>query len=63
MTDDPIVNEVRAVRDAIAKEHDYDIGAIFDTLRAIEARSAQQHVSHPARKAPEQAANAGAAQR
>jgi hypothetical protein len=35
MTRDPIVEEVRAVRDSIAKEHDYDVAAIFAALRAM----------------------------
>jgi hypothetical protein len=35
---DPIVNEVRAARDAIAKEFDYDIERI---ARAMQERQAQ----------------------
>ncbi|WP_438013776.1 hypothetical protein WMF18_22890 [Sorangium sp. So ce315] len=37
MISDPLVDEVRAIRDAIAKEHDYDIDAIFEELRRLEA--------------------------
>ena len=29
MSDDPIVDEVRAIRDAIADENNYDLDAIF----------------------------------
>ena len=35
MTSDPIVDEVRAVRDAIAEEHDYDLTRIFEALREM----------------------------
>ncbi len=37
MTRDAIVDEVRAFRDEIAKEFNYDIGAIFAALRKMEA--------------------------
>ncbi len=50
MIPDPVVEEVRAIRDEIAKEHDYDINAIFQTLRHLDATSAAQHVSLPARR-------------
>lgn len=33
MTKDPIVEEVRAIRDEHAKKFDYDLRAIFDDLR------------------------------
>ena len=33
MTQDAIIDEVRALRDELAKEHDYDIDAIFAALR------------------------------
>lgn len=49
MIPDPIVEEIRAIRDEIAKEHDYDINAIFEALRRLDATSAAQHVSLPAR--------------
>ena len=45
MTRDAIVDEVRAFRDEIAKEHDYDIGAIFAALRKMEATGPGHHVS------------------
>ena len=50
MTSDPIVDEIRQFRDEIAKEHDYDIDAIFVALRAMEAASGRPHVSLPARR-------------
>ena len=35
MTRDPIVEEVRAVREAIAKEHNNDLAAICEAFRAM----------------------------
>jgi hypothetical protein len=34
--EDPIVNEVRAAREELAKKFNYDIGAIFKHLRVME---------------------------
>lgn len=42
MNDDPIVEEVRRVRDKLARQFDYDIHAIFADLRA------REHVENPA---------------
>jgi len=50
MTRDAIVDEVRAFRDEIAKEYDYDIGAIFAALRKMEAANPGHHVSLAPRK-------------
>lgn len=50
MTRDPIVEEVRALRDEIAKEHGYDIKAIFQTLQRLDATNPTPHVSLPARR-------------
>ena len=55
MTRDAIVDEVRAFRDEIAKEYDYDIGAIFAALRKMEATGQGHHVS----LAPRTIANQG----
>ena len=52
MKKDPIVDEVRAIRDAIAREHEYDLDAIFRMLREAESRSGRAHVSPPAPKVP-----------
>ena len=54
MTKDAIVDEVRAVRDEIAKEYDYDIGAIFAALRKMEAANPGHHVSLAPRKTSDQ---------
>lgn len=47
MIHDPIVDEVRAIREAIAREHNYDIDAIFEMLRRLEAASGRPHESPP----------------
>jgi len=47
MKRDPIVDEVRAIRDAIAREHDYDLDSILRMLRGAEPRSGREHVSPP----------------
>jgi hypothetical protein len=50
MIRDAIVDEVRAIRDEIAKEHDYDIHELFKAFRQVEATSGRAHVSFPARR-------------
>ena len=45
MSPDPIVEEVRAERDEIAKEHNYDINSIFEMLRELDATSPSRHVT------------------
>ena len=47
---DTIVDEVRAVRDAIAKEFDYDIEKLAQALKEHEARSGRKFVRLPPRK-------------
>lgn len=47
MTRDPIVEEVRAFRDEIAKALDYDIDAIFEAFRARESACGEPRVSLP----------------
>jgi hypothetical protein len=51
MTRDPIVDEVRAARDKLAADHDYDLGAIFAALRAMAADSDVERVALPGRPA------------
>jgi hypothetical protein len=46
----PIVDEVRAVRDAIAKECDYDIVKIAEAVRVREVKSGRTFVRLPPRK-------------
>ena len=45
-----IVDEVRAARDAIASEFDYDIAKIAEAIRARESESGRTFVSLPPRK-------------
>ena len=47
MKKDPIVDEVRAIRDQIAKEHNYDLDSIFQMFRELEVTSGREHVSPP----------------
>ena len=50
MTRDPIIEEVRAIRDAYAKEHGYDVKAIVAALQQEEAESGRQVVSLPPKR-------------
>jgi len=68
MSRDPIIDEVRAIRDAIAREHDYDLDSIFRMLRTREMTSGRPHVTLAPRRMPvatatepEDAARQGAA--
>ena len=45
MIRDAIVDEVRAIRDEIAKECGYDVHELFEAFRRLEAGSATDHVS------------------
>ena len=49
---DPIVEEVRAIREAFAKEHGYDVKAIVLALQREEAESGRRAVSLPAKRLP-----------
>ena len=46
---DPIVAEVRAVRDEYAARFGYDVSAIFRDLRARQETSGRVYVRYPAR--------------
>ncbi len=46
---EPIIAEVRAVRDAHAARFDYDVTAIFRDIRARQESSARDYVCYPAR--------------
>ena len=45
MIHDPILDEVRSIREAIAQEHDYDVSAIFPMFRQNAATSSSVHVN------------------
>ncbi len=44
---DPIIDEVRAIRDAIAKKCDYDIDALAKLLKTHETQSGRRIVRRP----------------
>ena len=50
MQDDPIVNEVRKVREAYAARFNYDLEAIFEDLKRQERESGRTFVSFPPRR-------------
>ena len=47
---DPIVAEVRAIRDELAAECGYDLKEIFRRLRQQQAGSGRTYVRYPARR-------------
>ena len=47
---DPIIAELRAVRDAHAARFNYDVKAIFRDLQARQKASGRKYVSHPAKR-------------
>ena len=51
---DPIIAEVRAIRDQHAARFGYDVKAIFRDIQARQEASGRQYVRYPARRtAPE----------
>ena len=63
--EDPIVEEVRKVRDAYAKQFNYDLDAIYQDLKAKERRSGrvvvpclpqQEKTTHPDETQPRDSA-------
>ena len=53
MSRDPIVDEVRAIREAIAKEHGNDLKAIVAYFQRQDAASAIKGVSLPPKHLPD----------
>jgi hypothetical protein len=49
MSRDPIVDEVRAVRDALAREYDYDVRKLAEALREEQRNSGRKVVHLPPR--------------
>jgi hypothetical protein len=49
MTDDAIIREIRATREAFAAAHGYDIQAMGDTLRRLTAESGREVTTLPPR--------------
>jgi hypothetical protein len=55
MTKDPVLEEVRSIRDGLAREHNYDVKAIVAALQQEAAGSGQQVVVLPPKRiAPEE---------
>lgn len=50
---DSILDEVRAIREAIAEEHGHDVKAIVATFQREDAASGVQTVSLPAKRLPD----------
>ena len=50
MWHDPIVEEVRAIRDAYAQQFNYDLEAIYRDLKEQEAQSGRAVVSLPPKR-------------
>lgn len=50
MIPDPIVEEIRAVRDEISTAYDYDIDAIFEAHRELARKDGKPRVSLPPRR-------------
>lgn len=59
MEPDPIVAEVRAVRDRLAARFDYDIEAIVRHAQKLEAESGRTHLDPPQDAAAGSAEGAG----
>ena len=45
MKSDPVIDELHRVKDEIAKEFNYDIHALFESLREEEKTSDRKYVS------------------
>lgn len=54
MITDPIVDEVRAIRDSIAKEHNYDIDSIFESFRRLRETGERSAVPPAVRQSPDE---------
>ena len=50
MSRDAIVDEIRAIRDAYAKQFDYDLDAIFQDIKKQEIESDRQFVTRPPKR-------------
>ena len=48
---DPIIAEVRAVREEHAARFEYDVKAMFRDIRAMQESSGREYVRYPARRA------------
>ena len=61
--EDPIVAEVRRIRDAHAARFNYDLRAIFEDIKERERKSGRTYVSFPPKRlSPDQAEEHGPSQ-
>ena len=60
MINDPIVNEVRKIRDELAKKFNYDVDAIFSDLREKQKKYGNRIVNLREQRKGEQASAPGA---
>ena len=57
---DPIIAEVREIRDRWAAALDYDVGAIFRKIQEMQDESGRDYVTYPVRRLAARADCAGA---
>jgi len=50
MTDDPIIAEVRRIRDEYARQFNYDLDAIFRDIEQKQSQSGRTYVSFPPKR-------------
>ena len=50
MWQDPIVQEIREIREAHAAKFNFDLQAIYDALKAEEEKSTREKVSFPPKR-------------
>ena len=50
MKDDPIIAEIRRIREAHAAKFDYDLDAIFEDLKEKERKDPRKKVSFPPKR-------------
>ena len=52
MWEDPIVAEIRQIREEYAARFNYDLWAMYEDLKEQERKSGRQFVSYPPRRIP-----------
>jgi len=57
MHNDPIVNEVREIRERLSKKYNFEVGAIFDDIRKRQASLGSRLVCRQKRRSAEQSAS------
>ncbi|MGB5157386.1 hypothetical protein [Desulfobacterium sp. N47] len=56
MYDDPIVDEVRKIREKLAEKHNFDLGVIFEDIRKRQSKVKKRLVRRQGRQIAEQEA-------